>query len=206
MKPAEKAKALGIQLWTPVYIRGKGVAMKQTDDGSYVEVGEIGHLLASRQPVEGEASLPPQGSKAEGLTPFGCFVSSLRWAVAWIDEHGDFTQEMPSGDASDWLEWAGAKDLLKDADAALDSPQPQQQAEEVVFCSHCGRTDDRAHNADCVFAQEERQQEGCERCEGTGCSFRQGDGCEVEETCPDCNGTGKKQPDQQHGEVEEGAS
>lgn len=40
-KPRDLAKRLGIQLWTPVYRKGKGVGMQQTDDGSYIEVGEL---------------------------------------------------------------------------------------------------------------------------------------------------------------------
>lgn len=45
MRASEMAKALGITLWTPVYHKGKGVAMKQTDDGHYIEAGEIRELL-----------------------------------------------------------------------------------------------------------------------------------------------------------------
>jgi hypothetical protein len=41
MKPRELAKSLGIQLWTPVYQRGKGVGMKQTDDGFYIDLGDL---------------------------------------------------------------------------------------------------------------------------------------------------------------------
>ena len=41
LKPSELAQALGIQLWTPEYTKGKGVGMKQTDDGSWIHLGDL---------------------------------------------------------------------------------------------------------------------------------------------------------------------
>lgn len=86
--------------------------------------------LASTPTQQGDGSgpnLPPQKNGRGGPTQFGLFVESLRWAVGWIDKHSKFGPEMPSGDASEWLEWAAAHDLLKDADAASTQQGDEQK-------------------------------------------------------------------------------
>jgi hypothetical protein len=51
LKPIELARSLGIQLWTPVYHKGKGVGMKKTEDGFYVDLGDL-PKLADQIPSE----------------------------------------------------------------------------------------------------------------------------------------------------------
>lgn len=46
-KPADRARAAGIQLWAPVYHRGKGVGMEQTDAGTYIGVEDLSRIEAA---------------------------------------------------------------------------------------------------------------------------------------------------------------
>jgi hypothetical protein len=56
LKPADLARSLGIQLWTPSYRKGKGVGMDQTDDGAYIHISDL-HRLRQQQPEGRELTL-----------------------------------------------------------------------------------------------------------------------------------------------------
>lgn len=85
-----------------------------TQAGAYNLVALLGTLDPSgEQGEESKPELPPQRNAKGGLTTFGLYVRSLRWAVHYIDK----SDERPSGTDDDWMEWAAAHDLLKDATA-----------------------------------------------------------------------------------------
>lgn len=73
--------------------------------------------LTEGDPAAGYLSdWPAERNTKGGLTRFGMFVHSLRWAMA--------KRRPPKRDSDDWMEWAAALDLLKDADLAAKQPPP----------------------------------------------------------------------------------
>jgi len=77
---------------------------------------------SGEQGKESKPELPPQRKAEGGLTTFGLYVRSLRWAVGYIDKlkprRFRSDERPPSGIDDDWMEWAAAHDLLKDASVA----------------------------------------------------------------------------------------
>lgn len=78
---------------------------------------------------EEKHGLPPQRNAKGGLTTFGLYVRSLRWAVDYIDKLKPKrfrSDERPLSDDGDWMEWAAAYDLLKDA-SAVSATDPSKE-------------------------------------------------------------------------------
>ena len=86
------------------------------------ESASLDELEAAVKRLRGQDQQQPEGepehNEKGGLTEFGLFKSSLRWAVAWIEK----CSEVPVQDdeRDDWLEFVAAKDLLKDAPSSTE--------------------------------------------------------------------------------------
>lgn len=125
LKPIELAKALGIQLWTPVYHKGKGVGMKKTDDGSYIDLGDLRKAAATQPHVSlGEAE---QG-QYELLAHFRDERARLTKAL----------RQLQMG--PDTLTQGGLKIVLAalypDADSAAEEKAEPEKTDPLCRCGH----------------------------------------------------------------------